>query len=147
MAGVIRRLLRVCMHYQQNVETLPQSLPQFIMCSATIGNPLEHFLNLVSLSAIMQQSNIYCDSGTLKDKSINFNVNELEKPNNIEYVDIKNTSINNEQNGIQNDVQHSIHNNVQNISNNVGNSRQYGSILDHVCVIDNTLDGSPAGER
>ena len=34
LANVVRRLMRVCRHYQ--------SAPQFICCSATIGNPKEH---------------------------------------------------------------------------------------------------------
>ena len=35
VASVIRRLIRIVKHYRQTI-------PQFICCSATIGNPLEH---------------------------------------------------------------------------------------------------------
>ncbi len=41
VANVIRRLKRVCAFYGAS--------PQFILCSATIGNPVEHATNLIEL--------------------------------------------------------------------------------------------------
>lgn len=45
---VLRRLLRVCLHYG--------SVPLFVVCSATIGNPLQHFMNLAPLKALYSTS-------------------------------------------------------------------------------------------
>lgn len=39
---VIKRLIRICGYYN--------ALPQFILCSATIANPRQHFLNLIPIS-------------------------------------------------------------------------------------------------
>ena len=41
VANLIRRLKRICAFYGAN--------PQFILCSATIGNPVEHAQNLIEL--------------------------------------------------------------------------------------------------
>ena len=45
VAAVLRRLVRICLHYQRNV-------PQFICCSATIANPLSHMLKLIPLDCL-----------------------------------------------------------------------------------------------
>ena len=45
VAAVLRRLVRICLHYQHNV-------PQFICCSATIANPLSHMLKLIPLDSL-----------------------------------------------------------------------------------------------
>ena len=45
VAAVLRRLVRICLHYQHKV-------PQFICCSATIANPLSHMLKLIPLDCV-----------------------------------------------------------------------------------------------
>jgi ATP-dependent helicase YprA (DUF1998 family) len=47
VACVLRRLLRVCLAYNSI------SIPQFVCCSATISNPLEHICKLLPLGALM----------------------------------------------------------------------------------------------
>ncbi len=46
VACVMKRLLRICIYYG--------TCPQFIACSATIGNPLSQFLSLVPVSVICE---------------------------------------------------------------------------------------------
>jgi ATP-dependent helicase YprA (DUF1998 family) len=46
VAGVLRRLVRLCFLYENDAG------PRFICCSATIANPAEHFENLVPLSCL-----------------------------------------------------------------------------------------------
>jgi hypothetical protein len=45
VAAVLRRLVRICLHYQHKI-------PQFICCSATIANPLSHMLKLIPLDCV-----------------------------------------------------------------------------------------------
>ncbi len=48
-AHIIRRLRRICRHYE--------SCPQFIMCSATIANPCEHAERLIGLPVTLTANN------------------------------------------------------------------------------------------
>lgn len=48
VAGVLRRLVRICLYYGR--------FPQFLCCSATIANPAEHMMKLVPLRALHFQT-------------------------------------------------------------------------------------------
>lgn len=48
VAGVLRRLLRVCLFYGR--------CPQFLCCSATIANPAEHMQRLIPLQALYREA-------------------------------------------------------------------------------------------
>eukprot|EP01033_Poteriospumella_lacustris_P002280 gene2280-1664_t len=52
VACVMRRVIRVCLAYNAT------SLPQFICCSATISNPLEHICSLLPLRVLPTPSRI-----------------------------------------------------------------------------------------
>lgn len=63
VSAILRRLVRICIYYQQ-------SYPQFICCSATIANPLEHMRKLIPIDAIIQSFGL---TGNVND---NVNVDE-----------------------------------------------------------------------
>jgi len=47
VAAVLRRLVRICLHYQHTI-------PQFVCCSATIANPLSHMMKLIPFNCVKQ---------------------------------------------------------------------------------------------
>jgi hypothetical protein len=58
VSGVLRRLVRICMHYQRtNRLTSSEARPalqeiKFVCLSATMANPVHHMYNLIPLRAL-----------------------------------------------------------------------------------------------
>src|SRR3546814_3918547 len=63
VAGVLRRVVRVCAHYG--------SAPQFICCSATIANPREHFGRFAPLGCLGGADNLHVVSKDRKRTRLN----------------------------------------------------------------------------
>ena len=107
---VLRRLVRLCLSYG--------SSPQFICCSATIANPLDHFEELVPVQFLPKLVKKTYDGS-------NSNSNDNKDNNNIP-----------------------VHNTFEAISNINGTSTTRGATASRdVCVITSIDDGSPRGER
>ena len=94
VACVIKRLIRLCCYYQQQLQNNNNTnshstyldskafnTPQFIVCSATMKNPLQHFFNLVPIKHILlaqhQHRNINHDNNDSSSCN-NSNNNEEE---------------------------------------------------------------------
>eukprot|EP01134_Creolimax_fragrantissima_P001200 CFRG1200T1 len=71
-AMVFRRLLRMCAHYG--------SSPQWIVCTATIANPQEHFRRLIPIDAVVNACEV-ADARSGNDVVARHDSNETDKHN------------------------------------------------------------------
>ena len=130
---VLRRLLRICLYY--NI------YPQFISCSATVGNPLQHFLSLIPLRRMISKkyssSSSYSTASTsstssayLEDEGAEGDRGEKKYVESLSVSECGKCKVVEDESKVVEEE-----------------GKEEDVCMRDICVVDSTVDGSPAGER